>query len=252
VEVGEHRNHGKREDTGKREADSGYRFPLPFSRFPSVAAHIGRARSTFRYTGHASWCAPRQPAGAHQELAHDLAAGEAEGLLEELHPLVLGQRVVRREPAVEAAVALAQPEQGARVVHRRLHLEPVADDAGVGQQPLHVTRAEPRHHHRVEAAVRRLERRPLLEDGEPGEPRLVDLQDEPLEQLRVGGEREAVLAVVIRTMPLVAGGDVAVGGHGWSPGARVRSGKRETGNGKRETGRGEGPPGPVGFGVSSV
>src|SRR4051812_10557522 len=46
----------------------------------------------------------RDPARRHEELAGDLATGEAEGPLEELHPLVLGAGVVGAQPAVEAAV----------------------------------------------------------------------------------------------------------------------------------------------------
>ena len=42
-----------------------------------------------------------QIADAHQELAHDLASGEAKGLLEELHPLLLAAGMVGGKPAGE-------------------------------------------------------------------------------------------------------------------------------------------------------
>src|SRR6185436_9069629 len=38
---------------------------------------------------------------AHQELAYDLAPGKAEGLLEQLHPFLLGARMVCCQPAGE-------------------------------------------------------------------------------------------------------------------------------------------------------
>jgi hypothetical protein len=40
-------------------------------------------------------------AEAHQELANDLAAGEAEILLEQRHPFLFGQRMMRIEPSRE-------------------------------------------------------------------------------------------------------------------------------------------------------
>src|SRR5215469_2119038 len=48
-----------------------------------------------------------QIAEAEQKLADDLAAGESEGLLEELDPFGLLERMVRVEPASERAMGLA-------------------------------------------------------------------------------------------------------------------------------------------------
>src|SRR5580765_2910045 len=64
---------------------------------------------------------------AHQESPHDLAAGEAERALEELHPLGLRARVVRVEPPGEGAVRGAQLEDRRGVRDGGVHLEPVAD-----------------------------------------------------------------------------------------------------------------------------
>ena len=77
----------------------------------------------------------RQVAGAHQELADDLAAGEQEGLLEQPDPVGVRQRMVRVDPALEAAELGAQIDDAPRVLDRRVDLQAVADDAGVGEQP---------------------------------------------------------------------------------------------------------------------
>ena len=166
-----------------------------------------------------------QVPGAQQELADDLTAGKPEGLLEEGDPLRLGplsrcafaplrrcaHEVMGIEPSRERTVALPQGKQRPGVGDRGLHLEPIADDAGVSHQPRHVTRAEPRHNLGVETAVRRAERIPFLQNGEPGQPRLIDLQNQPLEQL--GVPEKAYSGIMIGSVPGVAGGDIAVGSH---------------------------------------
>src|SRR5579885_2722510 len=134
---------------------------------------------------------------AHQELAHDLAAREAEGLLEELHPLRLRERMMPIEPGGEGAVLVPELLEPARILDRRIDLEPVADDAGVAQQPLHIARAEFRHRIDVELAVGAPERRALVEDREPREARLVDFQNQALEQHAVVPRGKAVLGVVV-------------------------------------------------------
>src|SRR6185295_16350022 len=50
----------------------------------------------------------------------------------------------------------------------------------------------------------------LLQDRQPGEARLVDLEHQPTEERRVVTEGEAVLAIVIRAVERMAGGDPAV------------------------------------------
>ena len=52
---------------------------------------------------------------------------------------------------VEGAELLLHGEEGAGVAHGRLHLGPVADDAGVAQQLLHPGRREAGHLGGVEA-----------------------------------------------------------------------------------------------------
>ena len=70
--------------------------------------------------------------------------------------------------------------------------------------------AEARDLGRVEAAECLPERLALIEDHEPGQPGLIDLQDQALEQHLVVGDGEAVLGVVIGTMDGVPGSDPAI------------------------------------------
>jgi hypothetical protein len=166
--------------------------------------------------------------GAQQKLSHDLAPGEPESSFEEVYPLFLGphslcafaslrlsvHRQVPIQPRRKRAMRCRQREHRLRIGDRRLDLEPVPDDPGVGHEASNVPCAEPRHRRGIESPVRGPEGLPFLQDGEPGEAGLVDLQDQPLEQLGVAPQREAVFAVVIGAVPLVAGRDITVGGHG--------------------------------------
>ena len=61
--------------------------------------------------------------------------------------------------------------------------------------------------------IRELERRAFLEDGEPRQAGLVDLEHHALEESGIVAQREAVFGVVIGAVERVAGGDGAVGGH---------------------------------------
>src|SRR5579875_4035461 len=83
-----------------------------------------------------------QVAEAHQEFADNFAAGKSEGLFEELYPFLLAARMMRIEPGGERAVTRADRLQPFGVLDRRLDLQPVADDAGIVHQPLHVARRE--------------------------------------------------------------------------------------------------------------
>ena len=148
----------------------------------------------------------RQVADAEQERGRDLAPGEHERLLEELHPLVAAARVMGVEPLRERA-DLPQP---LRILDGGLDLQPVADDAGVRHQLRLARFGESRDALDVEASERLAERVALLQDGEPRQARLVDLQDEPLEQPVVVIDREPVLVVVIGPVKRMPRCNVAV------------------------------------------
>jgi hypothetical protein len=94
-------------------------------------------------------------------------------------------------------------------IFRRLRMIP-----GIGQQALAVGLAvggDPVH---VEAVVGAAEAFALLQHGFPAQPGLVDLQQQALEQDALVALREAVFVVVVGPVQRVAGGEVAVAGHG--------------------------------------
>src|SRR6185503_14483525 len=79
-----------------------------------------------------------QVADAHQELADDLRPREAERLAEEPYPLGLAQRMLCLDPTREAAMRGGELLDLLRVGDGRLDLQPIADDARIGEQALHV------------------------------------------------------------------------------------------------------------------
>src|SRR6185437_1936384 len=152
-----------------------------------------------------------QIAQTHQKLVDDLAAGEAESIAEQLDPFFFVERVVRVEPIGEGAVAFPQHLEPARIVDGGVDLEAVADDAGIGEEPFAVTLVEGGDLVDVEAGEGLGESLALPEDGEPGEPGLVDLQDQPLEQHAVVARGKPVLAGVIGPVQGVTGRSRAIG-----------------------------------------
>src|SRR5437899_542957 len=107
----------------------------------------------------------------------------------------------------------AQLDDAPRVLDCGIDLQPVADDAFVVQQPLALFRREARHAIDIEAAERRAEVLLLLQNRQPRQPCLIDLQHEALEQTIIAGNREAVLLIVIRPMQRMPARDVAVAVH---------------------------------------
>ncbi|MCU1351341.1 MAG: uvrC, partial [Acidimicrobiales bacterium] len=108
-----------------------------------------------------------EPARAHEQLAGDLAASEAEGALEQADPVGEGERVVQVEPVGERAVLVADALEDDRVGDGGVDLEAVADDAGVVEEPRPVGGTEARDGVNVEPGIGGAERLPLLEDREP-------------------------------------------------------------------------------------
>src|SRR5205807_2980254 len=117
---------------------------------------------------------------------------------------------MRGEPLRERSVALAQGAEAFRILDGGVDLQPVADDPFIGQQALAFGAGEARHAVDLEPEESAPEGLALLEDREPGEPRLVDLQDEPLEEGVVVRDGKAVLLIVIRPVEGMAWRDVAV------------------------------------------
>ena len=90
--------------------------------------------------------------------------------------------MLRRDPGMEGAVLFRDLDDALRVVNGRFDLEAVADNAFIVHQPRHVPLTEGRHRLWLETLEGSSEGRTLLQNREPGQPRLVDLQDHPLEE----------------------------------------------------------------------
>lgn len=105
---------------------------------------------------------------------------------------------------------LYQPLRDFGVVDRRSHLEPVPDDPRVSKNALHVPltiSCDPVH---IKSAVGGREPLALLEDRLPGQPRLIDLQNEALKDHRVVPAGKAVLRVVVGDVDRVRGRCLAI------------------------------------------
>ena len=102
-------------------------------------------------------------------------------------------------PAVarEAAELALHRQEQPGIDDRRLHLEPVADDAVELQQPLDLARVEARHAGRVEAGERLAVALALAQDRRPAETGLRALEDQELEQAPVVVHRYAPFTVVV-------------------------------------------------------
>jgi hypothetical protein len=74
----------------------------------------------------------------------------------------------------------------------------VADDPGIGEQPLDVSRTEARDPVEVEFGERPSEPLALAENREPGETGLEPFEAELLEEPPVVGDRKAPFTVVVR------------------------------------------------------
>src|SRR5215210_1895611 len=156
----------------------------------------------------------REIPDAHQKLIDDLATGESKRALEQLDPLVLAPGMMRVEPAGKGATGVPQLQNRPRVGDGGIDLQSVSDDAAVIQEAGTVGVTVRGDDLGYEAMIGPLKRFPLLEDSEPGEAGLIDLEHQTLEKRGVVLEREAILPLVIGTMPWIVGGKGTVAGHG--------------------------------------
>jgi len=144
-------------------------------------------------------------AGAHQELGHDLPAGESKRRGEELAPGRERAGMMPIQPLRERTVARGELQNRAGIVDDGVHLEAVAHDAGVGQKPAPLARPIASHHAGIESFEGAEEGFALLQDREPRESGLVDLQSEPLEEDRIVTDGESILPLVVRSVPRIGG-----------------------------------------------
>ena len=100
-------------------------------------------------------------------------------------------------------------------------LRAVADDPGIGHEPLAVGVVEGGHDRGIEAAERVPEGRPLVEDRRPREPGLERFEGQALEVLDGPGDRPAPLVVVIRDHHRIGSRAVRTGPRtAWRSGSR--------------------------------
>src|SRR5688500_4537579 len=109
-----------------------------------------------------------------------------------------GGLVIAPQQLAQRTALVVQCERGARVRDRGFDLRPVADDAGVPEQPLHVVVTERGDGSDVEPRERGAERLALAQDRDPREPRLERLEHDALEQRALVRHRHAPLVVVVR------------------------------------------------------
>jgi hypothetical protein len=159
---------------------------------------------------------PGQIPGAHQELAGDFSACKLKGLFKELNPISLRHGVMVVQPGFEAAEFCLQLLDLLSVVNGGIYLKLVADDARVPKQSFPVFICKARYRVDIKIGVSRSEVVGFFQNELPGQPGLIDFQDQPAEQLVIVGQWEAVVVVVVLPVD-VAWGQVphkfAIGSH---------------------------------------
>ena len=98
---------------------------------------------------------------------------------------------------VKTAGLFLDIEKGPGILHRRLDLEPIPHDAGVGQQPFDLAGSVAGNASGLEVVKRGPVVGPLLENRIPTQTGLSTLQDEKLEQGPVVVNGDAPLPVVV-------------------------------------------------------
>jgi hypothetical protein len=103
---------------------------------------------------------------------------------------------------VEAPELLLDLQEAAGVVDCGRDLEPVADDARVGQEPGDLPFVEPGHPRGVEAGEGAAEILAFLKDGQPGQPGLESLEQEMLEDPAVVMDGDPPFHIVIMVVDI--------------------------------------------------
>ena len=106
----------------------------------------------------------------------------------------------------------AQPLDGAGIVDHRGYLQAIANNAGIGKQSRDIRIAETGDPIDFVTSKCGAEGGALLQHRQPGQPGLIDLQYQPLEQHCLIFRRETVFRIVVRAVPGMARSKAAVGG----------------------------------------
>ena len=118
---------------------------------------------------------------------------------------------------VQRTVALAHGKRRTRVGDRRLDLQPVAHDAGVGHQALDVGRGVTGDLVSVEIVEGAAVVLALLQDRDPAQPRLRTLEHQHLEEVTVVVVGHAPFEVVVGGVERIGAAPGAAVGHGEAP-----------------------------------
>jgi hypothetical protein len=150
-------------------------------------------------------------AAPRQVLRDRVGLGRTCGHVGQRAPTALDRPAADEAPqiGVEAPVLALHLEERPRVPDARLHLEAVAHDAGVGEEPRALPRVEARDLRGIEAAVRAPIGLALAQHRDPREPRLRALEDQHLEETAVIVDRNAPLLVVIGDVERIVPGPAA-------------------------------------------
>ena len=99
-----------------------------------------------------------QKTGAEQEFLNHQGSGELEGFAEEFGPIVLGARIMGHQPIRKAAMAGSQLDDLLGIVNGGVHLQTVADDTSIGQQPVPIGLVKRRHFIDIEPIPKLIEK----------------------------------------------------------------------------------------------
>lgn len=118
--------------------------------------------------------------------------------------------MVSIEPARERSMGSAQGLNAPCILGRRLDLEPVANYPRIGKQAVGIDWSEGSDAIDVEICKGGAEGCPLPEYRQPGQTRLIDLENKPLEQCLFVAYGKAVFGIVIDTVHRVTGRKPAI------------------------------------------
>lgn len=145
-----------------------------------------------------------QVSGTHEELTRDLTTRESKRVLEELHPIRLVERMVHIEPRRKGTVLSLESQNHLCIVYGGVDLQAIPDDPRITQETRPVLLTIRGHTIDRESIVHVAKAISFLENSQPAQARLIDLQYKTLEQEVIIPYWKAVLSVVIRLMELVA------------------------------------------------
>ena len=118
--------------------------------------------------------------------------------------------MVHLQPCGERAVFAREQDDAAGVLDHGVDLGAIANDVGVGEKTPPLPPAVTGDGSRIETFKGPPESLSLLQDRQPRQTRLVDLEGEPLEERTVVGDGKTVFAFVVVRVPGIGAGGGAI------------------------------------------